>query len=91
MQAFELLDTWENAFQALIEPITLVGESLQTPVVLVRGPKRTGKSTLARTLMNRVLSRYRRVAFLECDIGQTEFTPPGQVSLNVLDRPVFGE
>ena len=35
-------------------------------------------------------TRYRRVAYLECDLGQSEFTPGGMVSLNVLDQPIFG-
>ena len=36
-------------------------------------------------------SRFHRVAYLECDLGQSEFTPGGMVSLNVLEQPVFGE
>jgi len=28
--------------------------------------------------------------FLECDIGQTEFTPPGCVSLNKVTEPALG-
>ncbi|KAH6869602.1 hypothetical protein BKA70DRAFT_1131662 [Coprinopsis sp. MPI-PUGE-AT-0042] len=60
---------------------------------LVKGPRNSGKSTFARTLLNRLLGSYERVAFLECDLGQSEFTPPGMVSLNVLhgeDGRVFG-
>jgi polynucleotide 5'-hydroxyl-kinase GRC3/NOL9 len=30
------------------------------------------------------------VAFLECDIGQSEFTPGGMVALNIVERPIFG-
>jgi len=37
------------------------------------------------------LSRYRRVAFLECDLGQSEFTPGGLVALNLVENYVFGE
>jgi len=36
------------------------------------------------------LCRYAKVAFLECDVGQTEFTVPGVVSLHTLSSPVFG-
>jgi polynucleotide 5'-hydroxyl-kinase GRC3/NOL9 len=39
---------------------------------------------------DRLNGRYSRVAFLECDIGQPEFTPPGIVSLNVISHPIFG-
>lgn len=35
-------------------------------------------------------SRYQKVAFLECDVGQSEFTPGGMVSLNVVSSHVFG-
>jgi predicted AAA+ superfamily ATPase len=31
---------------------------MDAPVCLVRGPKKTGKSTFARTLLNRLLSRF---------------------------------
>lgn len=31
-----------------------------------------------------------RVCFLECDVGQTEFSPPGCVALTFVDKPVLG-
>lgn len=34
--------------------------------------------------------RIPEVCFLECDIGQTEFTPPGCISLQVVSSPVLG-
>ncbi|PWN49038.1 hypothetical protein IE53DRAFT_318327, partial [Violaceomyces palustris] len=53
-------------------------------VVLVRGSKRVGKSTFSRLLLNRLLSQGGgKVAFLELDLGQSEFSPPGSVSLHV--------
>ena len=30
------------------------------------------------------------VFFLECDVGQTEFTPPGVISLSRVDKPLLG-
>jgi polynucleotide 5'-kinase involved in rRNA processing len=36
-------------------------------------------------------SRYQRVAFLECDPGQSEFTPGGMVALNLIQNPLFGQ
>ncbi|KAG7441622.1 uncharacterized protein BT62DRAFT_907889 [Guyanagaster necrorhizus] len=59
-------------------------------VYVVEGPKKTGKSTFARTLVNRLLARYQRVAYLECDLGQSEFTPGGMVALNIIESPLFG-
>ena len=35
-------------------------------------------------------SRYRKVAWLECDLGQSEFTPGGMVALNIILSPIFG-
>lgn len=88
-----------------------LGEDVQDTetVCLVKGAKRTGKSTFARTLVNKLLeryalsppqesfynlcwwsSRYSRVAFLETDVGQSEFTPGGMVALTIVDRPIFG-
>lgn len=63
----------------------------RVPVVLVKGPKRSGKSSIARAALNRLLSTYERVAWLECDLGQGEFGCGGAVGLWVLDSPVLGE
>ncbi|KAM3659573.1 polynucleotide 5'-hydroxyl-kinase NOL9 isoform 2-T2 [Ammospiza maritima maritima] len=60
------------------------------PVVLVCGPKNTGKSTFNRYLINLLLNRLPVVEYMECDIGQTEFTPPGCVSLSSVTEPVLG-
>lgn len=62
-----------------------------TPTVFVVGPRKMGKSTMSRFLANSIWSRTQRVAFLDTDLGQTEFTPPGCVSLKILDRePLLG-
>jgi polynucleotide 5'-hydroxyl-kinase GRC3/NOL9 len=60
------------------------------PVVLVKGPKRSGKSTIARTALNGLLQLHERVAWLECDLGQGEFGCGGVIGLWVLDAPVYG-
>ena len=60
-------------------------------VTLVKGAKRSGKSTFARAALHRLLERYERVAWLECDLGQGEFSCGGVVGIWVLDRPVLGE
>jgi len=31
-----------------------------------------------------------QVAYMECDPGQTEFTPPGCLSLHLVSEPVLG-
>jgi polynucleotide 5'-hydroxyl-kinase GRC3/NOL9 len=57
---------------------------------LIKGPKRSGKSTVARAALNRLLDAYERVAWLECDLGQGEFGCGGVVGLWVIDRPILG-
>ncbi|KAH9049574.1 hypothetical protein EDB87DRAFT_1671127 [Lactarius vividus] len=76
LRAFRLLPSWEAALYG--SPFSSSSETVSKPLVLlVKGQKNSGKSTFARLLVNRLISRYRRVAFLECDIGQSEFTPGG--------------
>lgn len=59
-------------------------------IMCVMGARNTGKSTFARYALNSLLSTYQKVAFLECDPGQSEFTPPGMVSLNIVSKPCIG-
>jgi len=108
MRAFQVPASWEAAFSASLLSSAHEAASLSKPaVLLVKGQKNSGKSTFARSLANRLCSRYaakhgcglrtrlldsryRRVAFLECDLGQSEFTPGGMVALNVIEQHVFG-
>ncbi|KAG6878011.1 hypothetical protein C0992_008758 [Termitomyces sp. T32_za158] len=83
VQVFELPISWKRA-------LLLKSPSDDTSIHLVKGPKKSGKSTFARTLVNTLLSQYQKVAYLECDLGQSEFTPGGMVALNVVSTPLFG-
>ncbi|VDI80780.1 polynucleotide 5'-hydroxyl-kinase GRC3/NOL9 [Mytilus galloprovincialis] len=65
-------------------------KSGSSPVIAIIGGKNSGKSTLNRYLINSLLEKLDRVYFLECDVGQTEFTPPGCVSLHCVSEPVLG-
>lgn len=58
--------------------------------ILISGPVNSGKSTLARKLVNYLLSQIPCVAWLDCDMGQPEFTPPSVVSLHLLKKPITG-
>lgn len=64
--------------------------SPQAPVILITGPKSSGKSTLSRTLTNILLNTYPKIAYLDLDPGQPEFAPPGMVSLSVIRNPILG-
>lgn len=59
-------------------------------VILVCGTKNVGKSTFIRTLINNLLNHTASVDYLEGDLGQTEFTPAGCLSLSTVRRPLLG-
>lgn len=91
MGTFKVPSSWKTALSNVTKSNTCQDEEdYSTIVAIVKGAKRTGKSTFARTLLNNLLSRHRTVAFLECDPGQTEFTPPGLVALHIIGHPIFG-
>ncbi|KLO07350.1 hypothetical protein SCHPADRAFT_1001738 [Schizopora paradoxa] len=84
------------AWRTAIEDLVLQG-SLSTEggrrdcrPFLLSGAKNVGKSSFARVLLNRLLSNHPRVAYLECDPGQPEFTSSGLLSLHLVDEPVYG-
>ncbi|KAJ3544189.1 hypothetical protein NM688_g5769 [Phlebia brevispora] len=82
--------SWNEAILSVMPPEDTDDVDLSRQVYLVRGAKKSGKSTFARTLLNNLTTRYRKVAFLECDLGQSEFTPGGMVALNIVSTPAFG-
>ncbi|KAG0022285.1 Polynucleotide 5'-hydroxyl-kinase grc3 [Entomortierella chlamydospora] len=90
--ALKIPDTWRDAMHALIDSTADEngGRVKRPPVSVVCGGKKMGKSTFSRLILNRMLNRYRRVAFIECDIGQSEFTPVGMVALHVVETPALG-
>uniref|UniRef100_A0A1A8PTH5 Polynucleotide 5'-hydroxyl-kinase NOL9 n=2 Tax=Nothobranchius rachovii TaxID=451742 RepID=A0A1A8PTH5_9TELE len=59
-------------------------------VVLVCGTKNVGKSTFIRNLINTALNHTAAVDYLEGDLGQTEFTPAGCLSLSTVTEPLLG-
>ncbi|KAL1495969.1 hypothetical protein AB1Y20_014610 [Prymnesium parvum] len=75
---------WEAAADAL-------AAEAAAPAVLLCGARNQGKSSFARFLLNRLLhERGGEVAFLECDVGQPEFSPPGMAALHLIAQPVLG-
>ncbi|XP_012080165.1 polynucleotide 5'-hydroxyl-kinase NOL9 isoform X2 [Jatropha curcas] len=56
------------------------------PVALICGAKNCGKTIFSRYLLNNLLQRYRKVGYLDTDVGQAEFTTPGFLSLTVVDK-----
>ncbi|KAF9954939.1 Polynucleotide 5'-hydroxyl-kinase grc3 [Mortierella alpina] len=90
--ALQVPATWKDAMQVLINATVDEngGRVKRPPVSVVCGGKKMGKSTFSRLILNRMLNRYRKVAFIECDIGQSEFTPVGMVALHVVQTPALG-
>eukprot|EP01063_Lacrimia_lanifica_P027150 TRINITY_DN3772_c0_g1_i1.p1 TRINITY_DN3772_c0_g1~~TRINITY_DN3772_c0_g1_i1.p1 ORF type:complete len:887 (+),score=321.56 TRINITY_DN3772_c0_g1_i1:91-2751(+) len=63
----------------------------RAPRVAIIGNGNTGKSTLARALVNGLLGAGRvRVVYIDTDLGQCEFTAPGCVSLTVVTHALAG-
>lgn len=57
---------------------------------VVCGAKDTGKSTFTKYYVNRLLSVYDCVAYIETDLGQPEFSPSGMLSLHYITQPILG-
>ena len=56
--------------------------------IVICGAKGVGKSTCMKYLVNRLLGSNDKVAVIDCDVGQSEFTTSGLVSLHVFDDPI---
>lgn len=60
------------------------------PIVVITGPKGVGKSTLARSLVSMLYEKDGRpIYLLDGDVGQSECTPSGCISLCKLESPMF--
>jgi polynucleotide 5'-hydroxyl-kinase GRC3/NOL9 len=60
------------------------------PIIVIRGPKNCGKTTFSRYLVNLLLTKWKKVAYFDIDVGQPEFTPPGLISLTNLHKVTPG-
>jgi len=56
--------------------------------VLILGGVDSGKSSFSIYLINSALKANLRVAFIDCDLGQTDLGPPGTISLCFIKNPV---
>uniref|UniRef100_A0A7N8X0T9 Polynucleotide 5'-hydroxyl-kinase NOL9 n=1 Tax=Mastacembelus armatus TaxID=205130 RepID=A0A7N8X0T9_9TELE len=70
--------------------LSFIGDMDGCAVILVCGTKNVGKSTFIRILINTLLNHTTSVDYLEGDLGQTEFTPPGCLSLSTVTEPLLG-
>ncbi|KAK0113720.1 Polynucleotide 5'-hydroxyl-kinase grc3 [Cadophora gregata] len=98
------LDLQSNYLQPLVSPpewnllLSRLSKPTETKcIVMVCGPKSSGKSTFTKLLCNRLLSGIRGmadasqgIALLDLDPGQPEYSPPGQLALVHVQVPNFG-
>ncbi|CAO3614406.1 unnamed protein product [Mucor hiemalis] len=85
VKAFKIESSWSSRTDLAL------ANAKERPVVsVVCGAKDMGKSSYSRYLINRLLSKYKRVAYIETDVGQSEFTPSGLLSLHYLTQPILG-
>lgn len=56
---------------------------------MVIGVTNVGKSMYCRMLTNALLNKYKKIAFLDMDVGQGEFSTEGVLSINLVDTPQF--
>ncbi|KAL5544314.1 hypothetical protein UlMin_008098 [Ulmus minor] len=73
------------------DTIAYDSETSPPPIVFICGAKNSGKTTFSRYLLNVLLQRYRKVAYLDTDVGQSEFTTPGFLSLTTVDKDELPE
>ncbi|KAI9144476.1 hypothetical protein BKA69DRAFT_1122321 [Paraphysoderma sedebokerense] len=90
VSALSLPESWFANVDSLLSKSTLQTDKKSAPIILTFGNRNVGKSTFSRFLVNFLLNEYPKVAFLECDVGQSEFTSPGLVSLNIVSTPLLG-
>ncbi|KAH0464629.1 hypothetical protein IEQ34_007415 [Dendrobium chrysotoxum] len=78
--------SWEEAAGNIAYDST----SFPPPITFICGPADSGKSTFSRLLLNTLLKRFKRVAYLDTDVGQPEFGTTGCVSLHIIDKQTPG-
>lgn len=76
----QISENWED----------LTSTSEDKSVVMVCGGKNVGKSTLLRYMVNKLLNKIEKVAYIDLDVGQPEFTISGCVSVTLVDKPLLG-
>ncbi|XP_063934685.1 polynucleotide 5'-hydroxyl-kinase NOL9-like [Zophobas morio] len=79
-----------NQQEAVIENLRTPPNDSCPPIVLLLGARNSGKSTFSRFFVNRMLRSHQAVMYLDCDLGQSEFMPPGFLSLTKRSVPIFG-
>ncbi|CAH0473958.1 unnamed protein product [Peronospora belbahrii] len=88
-KTLRITEPWQATVDSLLASL-LAQKGPMSKKIVVCGGKGVGKSTFCRYLINRLLSQFKIVAFLDTDLGQCELTPPGLVALHALTTPLIG-
>lgn len=76
--------SWRQLAEKLTPSSNL--KSYRNPVVITCGPRKVGKSTFGRFIANSLINNHDNVAYLDLDCGQTEFSTPGFLCLQILSK-----
>ncbi|XP_020588694.1 polynucleotide 5'-hydroxyl-kinase NOL9-like isoform X2 [Phalaenopsis equestris] len=74
------------SWQEAADNIAYDSATFPPPITVICGPAHSGKATFSRLLLNTLLERYKRVAYLDSNVGQPEFTVTGCVALHIIDK-----
>lgn len=88
IEGLKISKTQRDALNTLVNACR--GDMDGCAVILVCGTKNVGKSTFIRVFINTLLNHTGSVDYLEGDLGQTEFTPAGCLSLSTVREPLLG-
>jgi len=80
---------WPSIADRLIQLHTMSNLGEPPGLIMVTGPKGVGKSECCRYFVNALMHTTGHVCFLETDLGQPEFGPPGLVGLHLVRSPIF--
>jgi len=79
-----------NIPEQWLEATESIANSSMPPITLICGAKNCAKTTFSRYLLNVLLNKYTKVAYLDTDVGQPEFTPPAFLSLTIVHKVTSG-
>ncbi|XP_034733177.1 polynucleotide 5'-hydroxyl-kinase NOL9 [Etheostoma cragini] len=88
VDGLKMSNTYRDALNMVVSACR--GDMDGCAVILVCGTRNVGKSTFIRSLINTLLNHTTNVDYLEGDLGQTEFTPAGCLSLSTVREPLLG-
>uniref|UniRef100_UPI0037E98CAF polynucleotide 5'-hydroxyl-kinase NOL9 n=1 Tax=Semicossyphus pulcher TaxID=241346 RepID=UPI0037E98CAF len=88
IEGLKMSESYREALNTVVNACR--GDMDGCAVILVCGAKNVGKSTFTRFLVNTLLNHTTSVDYLEGDLGQTEFTPAGCLSLSTVREPLLG-